>query len=185
MQTVRWMMCVVVVALLAGCASVKMKVDSGPIAARTFCFVPVGPRPATPLRANEEKAHILIQEAIINNLSARGLSHVAEGGDIVVAYLIIVGDGTITTCRDEYFGFESDASGLMDKVHARSLKQGGRNYTVAGTLVIDILNADTSKLLKRATIHSEILRDVAMEVRATRVQAAVDQALSDLKIIQQ
>jgi hypothetical protein len=160
-----------------------MTVDSGPITARTFSFVAIPPNTA-PLPANEQLVHTRIQEAITGNLSAKGVSRVDSHGDIVVAYLIIVGDGTITTYRDEYFGFDSDAPELMNEVHERSVKQGGRNYMIAGTLIIDILDAKTSKLLKRVSINSEILRDISMETRVERLQSAVNQALSDLKIAQ-
>jgi len=131
----------------------------------------------------EQKAHAMIQEAIIGNLAAKGVSHVDAGGDVVLAYLIIVGDGAITTYRDEYFGFDSDAPELMDEIHDRSLKKDGRNYTVAGTLVIDVLDGKTSKLLRRTSIESEILRDISMETRVARLQAVVDKALGDLKIV--
>jgi hypothetical protein len=184
MRTMRWLMCVVAVSWLAGCASVEMKVDSGPIVARTFSFVPRGPGATDPLPENEQKVHALIQEAITANLAARGVSRVDAGGDVVVAYLVIIGDGTITTYRDEYFGFDSDAGELMSEVHARSLNQGGRNYRVAGTLVIDVLDSAATTLLKRSTIQSELLRTLAPDVRVARLQAAVDQALSDLRMVQ-
>lgn len=182
MRTMKWLACVAVAGGVAGCASVKMNVDTGPIAARTFSFVRPSPRSEANLRPNEMKAHALIQEALAANLGERGVRRVEAGGDLVVAYLIVVGDGTVTTCRDEYFGLNSEATELLNKVHERSLDKGGRNYLVAGTLVIDLLDGKTSRLLKRATVESEILRDVSEEVRATRVREAVDRALSDLRI---
>ena len=186
MRTMSWLMCVAVAGLLTGCASVnsvKMQVDTGPITAHTFSFVARNPRSGVDLPVNEEKVHAMFQEAITGNLAAKGVNRVDAAGDIVVAYLIIVGDGTITTYLDRYFGFDSDAPELMDQVHDRSVKQRGRNVMVAGTLVIDILDAKASKLLKRRTVQSEILRDVSMETRVVRLQAVVDEALSDLKIV--
>ena len=182
MRTARWLMCLAAAGLVTGCATVKMNVKSGPIAAQTFSFVTLDPRLTTPMPEKEQKVHGMVQEAIANNLAAKGVSRVDAGGDIIIAYLIIVGDGAITTYRDEYFGYDTDAPELMDAVHDRSLKKEGRNYTIAGTLVVDILDGKTSKLLKRSSVESEILRDVSMETRTARLQGVVDQALSDLKI---
>lgn len=183
MQKVKWLTCVALAGLLAGCASVKMKVDSGPLSAQTFSFMAPGPRSEADVRPNEKKAHTLIQEALTTHLDAKGVRRVETGGDLIVAYLIIVGNGAITTCRDEYFGFDSDAPEMLNEFHERSVKQAGRNPMVAGTLVIDLLDGKTSRLLTRATVESEILRDVSEDVRAARVQAAVDLALSDLRIV--
>lgn len=183
MRTANWLMCLVVAGLATGCVSVKMNVKSGPIPAQTYSFVTLEPRLATPMPEKEQKVHGMVQEAIANNLAAKGVSRVEAGGDIIVAYLIIVGDGAITTYRDEYFGYDTDAPELMDAVHDRALKKEGRNYTIAGTLVIDILDGKTSKLLKRTSIESEILRNVSMDTRVARLQSIVDEALNDLKIV--
>lgn len=183
MQTVKWLTCVAVAAWLAGCASVEMNVDSGPISGKTFSFVTPSPRALENVRPNEKKAHTLIQEALTAHLDSKGVRRVEAGGDIVVAYLVVVGNGTVTTCRDEYFGFDSEAAELLDEVHERSVKKSGRNYMVAGTLVIDFLDGKTSRLLKRVTVESEILRDASEDVRAERVRSVVNRALSDLRMV--
>ncbi len=182
MRTAKWLVYVVVAGLLAGCASVRMQVDTGPVAARTFSFVAMNPRSGTSLPVNEEKVHAAIQEAITGNLTSKGVRRVETGGDMVVAYLIIVSNGTSTTYLDRFFGQYSDAPELTDQIHERSVEPRSRNALAAGTLVIDILDATASKLRKRATVQSDILRDLSLEARVVRMQALVDQALSDLKI---
>ena len=48
----------------------------------------------------------------------------------------------------------------MDKVHKeQAIKGGERGYFEAGTLVIDLINPQTSKLLKRAYLQAPILRE--------------------------
>ena len=64
MRTARWLVYVVVAGLLAGCASVKMRVDTGPVAARAFSFVAINPRSGTSLPVNEEKVHAAIQATL-------------------------------------------------------------------------------------------------------------------------
>ena len=43
--------------------------------------------------------------------------YVDRGGDVTVAYLIIVGNNATTTSLNEYFGYTADADALTDKVH--------------------------------------------------------------------
>jgi hypothetical protein len=124
----------------------------------------------------------MIQEAITKNLAAKGVSAVRSGGDISVAYLVIAGNNAATTSLNEYFGYGDDATALVDKAHEQAIKGQSRGYFEAGTLVIDIVDTKSSKLLKRASVSSNILRDLPLDVRQARIQGFVDQALSDLRI---
>jgi len=167
----------------AGCSSVKTHVDTGPIAARTFSFLNTGPK-ATPAFADKRaQVYTMINEAITKNLAAKGVSNVPSGGDITVAYLVIAGNNATTTSLNDYFGYTDDATKLVDKVHTeQAVKSEDRNYFEEGTLVIDIINPQTMKLLKRSSIQSPLLRNAAPEARKARLQSLVDQELSDLRI---
>jgi hypothetical protein len=168
---------------LAGCSSVKTQVDAGPIPARTFSFLSTRPKPAPVYADTRMEVHAVIQQAITTNLAAKGLGLVPSNGDVLVGYLVIAGNNAATTSLDEYFGYNSDASALVEKTHTeQAIKSGDRAYFEAGTLVIDFINPKTSKLLKRASVRASILRDLPKDARQTRVQAIVDQALSDLRI---
>jgi hypothetical protein len=167
----------------AGCSSVKTQVESGPIAARTFSFINTGPKEPPAFADKRAQVHEMIQEAITKNLAAKGVNAVKSGGDITVAYLVIAGNNATTTSLNEYFGYGPDATELVDKVHKeQTIKNENRNYFEAGTLVIDLINPQTSKLLKRASVQAPILRNVPPDVRQARLQSFVDQALSDLRI---
>ncbi len=169
---------------LAGCSSVKTHVDTGPIHGRTFSFINVGTREAPSYAESRKLAHTKIQEAITKTLAAKGLNHVSQGGDITVAYLIIVGNNATTMSLNDYFGYTSDASALMDKVHtSEAVKNNERSYFEAGTLVIDMLDSKTSQLLKRRTLQAQILRELPLDAREARLQGLVDQALSDVQIV--
>jgi hypothetical protein len=169
---------------LVGCSTAKTHVDTGPIRARTFSFINTGSR-EVPVYAARKQAHAMVQEAITKNLAAKGVNYVGQGGDITVAYLIIAGNNATTTSLNEYFGYTSDATALMDEVHKSQAVRGNeRGYFEAGTLVIDFLDPNTSKVLKRATIHAQILRELPLDERTARTQKLVDEALSDLRIIQ-
>ena len=169
--------------LFAGCSSVKTHVDRGPVTAKTFSFLNTGPQSTPSYAEDRQQAHVMIQQAIIKNMAARGVSQVASGGDITVAYLVIVGNNATTTSLNRYFGYGSDADALVEKVHKEQTETDpNRNYFEAGTLVIDLVDPKTSKLLQRRSVQAEVLRNLPMETRAARVQSLVDQALADVRI---
>jgi len=175
-----WLAGVSLVLALAACSSVKTQVDKGAITARTFSFLNTGSRQMPSYAEPRKQAHQMIQQAVINNLGRRGVSHVASGGDVTVAYLVVVGNNAATTSLNEYFGYTDDSAAMVDKVHADQTGNNSRGYFEAGTLVIDILDPATSKILQRRSIRAEVLRDLTVESRTARVQSLVDQALKDV-----
>jgi PBP1b-binding outer membrane lipoprotein LpoB len=185
MKTNHYALMVAAALALAGCSSVKSHVDTGPIHARTFSFINAGSRELPAYAESRKQAHTAVQDAITRNLAEKGVVHAERGGDVTVAYLIIVGNNATTTSLNEYFGYTSDADALTDKFHkTEAVKNNDRAYYEAGTLVIDFLDPGTSKLLKRATVQAQILRELPMAQREARLQGFVDQALADLRFVQ-
>src|SRR4051812_25679408 len=173
---------VAVTIALSGCSTAKTKVDSGSIKARTFSFLNTGGRQAPPSVDNRQQANALVQQAIANALAARGVTQTPSGGDVTVAYLIILGNGVSTTSLNEYFGYTDDATALVDKSHRQESKRDDRTSFEAGTLVIDFLNPQTSKILQRRTIKADLLQNVTMEQRSARLQGLVNDALKNVSI---
>ncbi len=101
----------------------------------------------------------------------------------MVGYLIIVSDSVSTKAVDDYFGYGMAAAELQDKAHD-AFVTGKKNPTPyeAGTLVIDITDAKTYKLLRRNFVCRPILRQLPTEERVARLQAAVDEALKGLRL---
>jgi hypothetical protein len=169
--------------LFAGCSSVSTKIDRAPVAARTFSFLNTGSKPLPSYAEPRQEVHAAIQQAIVKNLATKGVAWTTNGGDVTVAYLIIVGNNVETTSLNSYFGYNSDADALVDKVHKeQAVASTDRNYFEAGTLVIDFLDPKSSKILQRRTIQAPVLRNLSAADRTTRVQAIVDQALNDIVI---
>jgi hypothetical protein len=168
--------------LAAGCSSTPTQVGTGRIHAATFSFVQG--RPAPPEYA-EQRAHIhtLIQNAITANLAGKGLPRVANGGDVFLAYLVILGNNVATTDVDDYFGYGRDSDALLDKAHQKfAVDSKNPNPFVAGTLVIDVIDAKTFKLLYRNYVARQVLRNISDDVRTERIQEAVDAVLQDVRI---
>jgi hypothetical protein len=168
--------------LVAGCSSTPTRVDTGPIAATTFSFIVTGGRQPVNYANDREQIHQMIQDAISRNLAGKGLGKVASGGDVIVAYLVVVGNGASTEAINTYFGYGRDSNALHDKAHEAYTNTKNPNYFKAGTLLIDILDAKTYKLLKRSFVVRPMLSNPSAEVRAERIQEAVDTVLRDVKI---
>ena len=177
--------CLLLAGLLAACSSVKTYVNKGPVKGRTFSFLDTGSRPAPGYAEARKEAHVMVQQALTKNLAAKGVSYVPSGGDITVAYLIVVGNNSSTTSLNRYFGYTPDSEAFLNKVHSEQTgNDNARGYFEAGTLVIDIVDPATSKLLQRRAIQGKVLRNLPTETRAGRVQAIVDQALQDVPLSQ-
>jgi predicted small secreted protein len=168
--------------LFAGCQSTPTKVNSGPIAAKTFSFVNRGSGPAPAFADNREEIHTMIQSSISRNLEGKGMSRLATGGDVTVAYLIITGNNASTTAINTYFGYGRDFSGLQDKAHKGYTGNDNPNLFEAGTLLVDIIDGKSFKLLNRAYVTRPLLKNPTAEARTERIQEAVDAVLKDVRI---
>ena len=168
------------ICMLAGCSSTPTTVNSGTIRARTFNFVNRGVRPN--FSENRQLVNTMIQDAITKNLAARGVTKVASGGDITVGYLLIVGNNASTAMIDTYFGYAEDAEALQKKAQEAYTSSKNPNYFEAGTLLIDIIDSGSYKLLKRGYASRPILQNVSNDVRASRIQEVVDEILSGASI---
>ena len=168
----------------AGCSSTPpLQVDKGPIPAGTFNFVN---NKATAMAAQDERrqaVHGMIQEAITENLTARGFKKVNGQAEVAVAYLVVVGNGAATVTFDDYFGLGRDGQEIGAKAHeAQSKVITGVNYSEAGLLIIDLLDPATSKLLKRTSVVRPVLRNAPAEIRKEHIEQAVTEALQSLQV---
>ena len=168
--------------LLTGCASTATRVDTGPIKAHTFNFFRMVGKSDSTLADNRPEVHAMIQNAIERNLAAKGLTKVAENGDVAVCYLIIISDGTMTESINDYFGY-GDSYDLQDKAHdAFAIGNKNRTGFAAGTLVIDIVDVKRRLVLKRNFAWRPVMPDLPAAERQERIQGAVDEVLKGLRI---
>jgi len=112
------------------------------------------------------------------------VTHIAAGGDVTVAYLIIVGNNVATTSLNEYFGYTDDSSALVQEVHdsGAGTSNGSRDHFESGTLVIDFVDPSNAKLIQRRSIQAPVVRDLSTQERSARLQTIVDQALASVPI---
>ena len=172
---------VVAVVVIAGCKT-PARVDTGAIKASTFSFLHPGPLPEAAFSENRRQIHALVQGAINNNLAAKGLTGTASGGDVTVAYLIVVGNNVSTSAINDYFGYSADATALVDTAHKAYTQGDQRNYFEAGTLLIDLVDSRTQKVLLRNYVTRPVLQNPPLDVRKARIQEAVNEALQGVRI---
>jgi hypothetical protein len=167
---------------LAGCSSTPTHVGGGPIHASTFSYVNTGLKPAPGYADDRAPIHSMIQSAITKSLASRGLTQVATGGEVTVAYLIITGNNASTASINDYFGYGDDATALHEKAHAAYTGSKNPNYFEAGTLLIDLIDSKSYKLLKRGYATRPILRNIPDDARAARIQEVADEILRDVRV---
>jgi len=165
---------------VAGCGT-PAHVSTGTIKATTFSFLHPGPLPEAAFTENRQHVHVAVQQAIASNLAAKGLRAVPTGGDVTVAYLIVVGNNATTSAINDYFGYGADAMALVDKAHKAYTENAQRNYFQAGTLLIDIVDARTQKVLARNYATRPVLQDPTAEARQANIQEAVNEALARVR----
>ncbi|MFO1475549.1 MAG: DUF4136 domain-containing protein [Verrucomicrobiota bacterium] len=168
--------------LFQGCESTPTRVASGPIRGETFNFVtPTANRVA---EYAEKRAEInqLIQSAIVTNLTSKGLGYVASDGQVSVGYLLILGNNVTTGMVSDYFENRDEAKALESVAHAAYTSPTNEFSFQAGTLVIDIRDNRTYKLLSRGYATRRLLKDPSPEVRASRIQEVVNEILADVKV---
>jgi hypothetical protein len=169
--------------LLAGCSSTSTKVDTGPIHAATFSFINGGSSTPPAFADKREQVHLMIQDAIRRDLEAKGLKNETSGGDVIVAYLVIIGDNVSTEAINTYFGIGRDATTLHDIAADAYSSSPNPNDFEAGTLLIDIIDGKSYQLLKRSYVTRPLLRNATAEVQAAYIQEAVDAVLKDARIV--
>lgn len=168
--------------LFAGCASTPTRVDKGLLKVHTYNFINGGIALTPTATDRRDAIHQLIQKAIVNNLTAKGLQRTDGTGDVTVAYMIIVGNNVSTEAITTYFGLGRDADALHNKAEDAYSSSKNPNHFEAGTLVIDLLDAKTYELLYRNFVVRPIIGNATAAVRGERIQEAVDAALANLRI---
>ncbi len=170
--------------LIAGCASTPTRVDKGSLKVHTFNFINGGIALTPTATDRRDAIHQLIQKAIINNLVAKGMERTDGTGDVIVAYMVIVGNNVSTEAITTYFGGGRNSDKLQSRAEDAYSSSRNPNHFEAGTLVIDVLDAKTYELLYRNYVVRPILGDETATVRGEHIQAAVNAALADLRIVE-
>ncbi|RKX35696.1 MAG: hypothetical protein DRP71_02830 [Verrucomicrobia bacterium] len=166
-------------AVLVSCSSVEMPkgTSKGYSSVR---FVKEGSEPLPQFAQIDSDVNGMIQNAIRTRFQDSGLvfHSVDTETDLVVTYLLIMQNNIGTTAIEDYFGYGREVESIISAAHEKWVVKGNQEDRFeAGTLVVDVLETSTGKLVYRGYAHGDIKRDVTDEERAERIGGAVEEAL--------
>lgn len=119
-----------------------------------------------------------IQQALADEFRSHGLQVGAPDSDLVVGYLILVQDNFSTTALDDYFGYGRDLEEIVSAAQIQGVLNNPRpDEFQSGTIVIDVMDAKTSKLVYRNHATRDLAPNASAGVRQQRIREAVAQAL--------
>lgn len=120
----------------------------------------------------------MIQKALGAEFQAHGMQTGNADAGLVVGYLILVQDNASTLALDDYFGYGRDSSEIADRAHTMGVLKNKRpDVFEAGTIVVDVMDAKTNKLVFRNYATRDVYEGVSASVRQQRVREAVAEAL--------
>lgn len=133
----------------------------------------------TPEYADDNAAaNRMIQQALADEFRSHGLQVGSPDSDLVVAYLILVQDNFSTLALDDYFGYGRDLEAIVDKAQDKGVVTNPRpDQFESGTIVIDVMDAKTNKLVYRNYASRDLTPNASSAVRQQRIREAVAQAL--------
>jgi len=143
-------------------------------------FVTEGAKPLPQFARIEADVNGMIQNSIRSLFQDSGMEFRPAGSesDVAVTYLLIMQNNIGTTAIEDYFGYGREVESILTAAHEKWVVKGNnQDRFEAGTIVIDVLDAATSKLVYRGFAHGDIKRDISDEERATRIDEAIEEAL--------
>ena len=157
--------------LLGGCASIAIQADQDPAVTldsyETYAWSPTQ-RPPGDVRVTPA-LNTQIRDDINRHLADKGYDRVNSEADFYVSYQVTVEGETIIQTLDYYRGSN----------FSENLAQPGtapRRYE-EGTLIIDVLDGSSERLIWRGTATAEVRQRASPEDRRDRVAEAVRKVL--------
>lgn len=169
------LVCLLLLGLLPCCKTVEQPKGSahGYKSARL-----VRPKAVPTFADPQDRANHAIQSALASTFRAKGFDVDPGNADLSVAYLIVVQDNVSTRLIDNYFGFGRSSMQIADIAHDRGVIRNNRaDYYQAGTVVVDIIDNKTGKLVYRDYATRDVTGDLSDAQLQERANSAVQQAL--------
>jgi hypothetical protein len=121
----------------------------------------------------------MINNALAANFRANGLSFGENNAQLIVAYMVIYQEPGMTTQSTKYFGGSPDTDKIAEVAHMRGAVESGRpDFFRQAGIVVDVIDASTSKLLYRNFAKGDVVKGVSSSTRAQRINIAVTEALA-------
>ena len=143
-------------------------------------LVKPAPKNLPQLTQSDAETNQAIQSALATTFRANGFRIDPTGADLTVAYLIILQDNATTKLVDDYFGYGRSSMQIADAAHLEGVVRNNRaDYYVAGSIVIDIIDNKTGKLIYRDYATRDVTdANLSKSQRQSLIRSAVSQALA-------
>ena len=163
--------------ILIGCSTISMPkgTSKGYSSAR---FVRVKESPMRGV-SNNKALNQKLKQVIAAEMRRNGIDVAASGGDLVIAFMLMKQNNASTASINHYYGYSDDSEKISEKVHKKIAKDGGRELFERGAIIIDLIDAKSSKLIYRNYAVRDVLGKVSAQERNKRIQSAVTEALAD------
>jgi len=164
---------------LVGCSSIRVATDYDSEAdfsnLHTWKWMMrAGDVPDDP-RFNAEFLRSRIEEAVVAEMTARGYEKIEDGmADILIGYHVVVEDKVDVATFDNYYGYPG--SWYYQPTPYRYRETQVRTYQM-GTLILDIANGTTKRLIWRGSAEAEVEKAASPEERTERIREGVKKIL--------
>lgn len=162
----------VVVALVA-CATMTIETEHEPgtdfSALKTYAWMPRPPRDTIASRFDEASVEKRVREAVDAGLAAKGYRKTGADADFLLAYhAALATKMSSRTIRERYGytgGFGASAGRTQAQAHLYEYDEG--------SLLLDVVEAQTRRLLWRGSVRTKIDSQASRERNAAKVDEAV------------
>lgn len=170
------LVCLLPLAFLSACQTVEQPKGSshGYKSARL-----VRPKSVPTFANPDDRANHAIQTALGSAFRSKGFAVDPADADLTVAYLIVLQNNATTKLIDDYFGFGRSSMQIAEIAHDRGVIRNNRaDYYQAGTVVIDIIDNKTGKLVYRDFATRDVTNDMSDAQLQAHANSAVQEALA-------
>tara|TARA_R100000027_G_scaffold67735_1_gene68298 strand:- start:12347 stop:12889 length:543 start_codon:yes stop_codon:yes gene_type:complete len=162
---------------LVGCSSVPLPKKEAK-GNETFAFYNPDVAKLPEFAGKSVEAMKTIQDELRAQLTAAGLTEVkdiTEKPDLIVAYLLVLQNNTVTTAVRDYY--VSSGVEIIEAAHEYSQDHKPHRKFQSGTVVVDVIDVKTEKLIYRDYATREVKKGLTSEQRQKLVRKATDEAI--------
>lgn len=127
---------------------------------------------------NQASANRMIQKSLAANFRANNFQVGPGSAELIVGYLVLVQNNYSTLALDDYFGYGRDSQEIVDRAQELGVVKNSRpDAFESGTIVVDVIDAKTNKLVYRGHATRDIYRNNSDSARQALINDAVTEAL--------
>ncbi len=161
---------------LAGCSQFKIRTDYDQTAdfpaLHTYGWRPAPPDPTGDPRFDNSLINAAVRAAIDRELAAKGYAQAASGTpDFLVGYDGVVKSKIDVATIDRRYGYRGGVAYGHPTLDARTYEEG--------TLLVDVIDPRTTKLLWRGSATGAVRPESSIEQREQRINQAVADILKE------